>query len=444
MRWLRYGADAERLVEQALERDRWGAEEWQRWRQERLRFVLGRAAAAVPYYRDQWQIRSREGEGHSFEDLENWPLLEKEPLRRGPRRFVADDCDPDRMVHDHTSGTTGTSLDLWFRPATVRAWYALFEARCRRWYGVTRHDRWAIVGGQLVVPVAERRPPFWVWNSGLNQLYVSAYHLAPDLVAHTLEAIRRHRVTFLLGYSSGLHALAQGVLRSGRRDLDLHVVVTNAEPLFAHQREAMAEAFRCPVRETYGMAELVAAASECEAGRMHLWPEAGIVEVMENRSAAPRGAVGDLICTGLLNADMPLVRYRVGDRGALPATDEACGCGRTLPLLAAVEGRIDDVLYTRDGRAVGRLDPVFKASLAVREAQIIQESLDEVRLRIVPAAEYTAGAGDSLAGRLRERLGSSIRVIVEPVAEIPRAANGKFRAVVCNLPEAVRRSVGAK
>ena len=95
------------------------------------------------------------------------------------------------------------------------------------------------------------------------------------------------------------------------------VAITTAEPVYDYQRDTIAQAFNCPVRETYGMAEIVVTASECAATRLHLWPEVGWVEVMENNESLPDGASGDLVCTGLLNVDMPLIRYRTGDRGAL-------------------------------------------------------------------------------------------------------------------------------
>src|SRR5690606_19254799 len=123
--------------------------------------------------------------------------------------------------------------------------------------GISRKDRWAIVGGQLVSPIEQRTPPFWIWNSVLRQLYLSAYHLAPDLLSAYLDALRQYRITYLFGYSSGLHALAEAALSLGRTDIRLAVAVTNAEPLLDHQRDVIAEAFRCPVRETYGMAEVV-------------------------------------------------------------------------------------------------------------------------------------------------------------------------------------------
>jgi phenylacetate-CoA ligase len=431
--WWRYGPDTERLVEEAREREHWPQARWQHFQEERLAEVLWRAAREVPYYEEQWAARRRRGDASSVEHLANWPILEKEPLRADSRRFLAKNCNPSTMFHEHTSGTSGTSLDLWWSRDTVRQWYALFEARTRQWYGVSRQHRWAILGGQLVAAVSTRRPPFWVWNSALNQLYMSSYHLAPDLVPSYLDALRRYEIEYLFGYTSSLYALAQEALRLGRRDPSVKVAITNAEPVFEHQREAIAAAFQCPVRETYGMAEIVAAASECEHGRLHLWPEVGIVEIAGAGDApAPVGEDGDLVCTGLLNREMPLIRYRVGDRGAqLPYS--RCACARTLPALCSVDGRRDDVLYTTDGRPIGRLDPVFKGYLPIREAQIIQETLERVRVRFVPASDFVPGALDSMTARLRARLGP-VQVVTEQVDDIPRTSRGKFRSVVCEVP----------
>lgn len=435
----RYDQETDDLVEAALKREQWNLRQWKTWQEEQLAYILHRSATRVPYYRELWTAGRRKGERTSWERLENWPVLEKESVRENPRAFLADDSNIREMFHEHTSGTSGKSLDLWWSRATVRTWYALFEARCRNWYGVSRHDRWAMLGGQLVTPARRRRAPFWVWNVGLNQLYMSSYHLAPDLISHYLNALGRYRVTYLFGYSSSLYALAQEVLRQKRCDLQMKVVITNAEPLFEYQREAIAEAFQCPVRETYGMAEIVAAASECQLGQLHQWPEVGVVEVEDNCGAV-QGLTGDLTCTGLLNSDMPLIRYRVGDRGMVPAINDPCECGRTLPVISSIEGRVDDVLYTSDGRQVGRLDPIFKDRLPIREAQIIQETLDSVRVRFVPAPGYSAASGQSIIDRLRERMGP-IEVILEEVDCIPRTINGKFRAVICNLqPEDRQKS----
>ena len=431
LRTWRYGRETERLVAEALERENWSPERFKIWQQERLSLLLPRAAKSVPFYRELWSKRRSNGDKASWEYLENWPILEKEQLREHARAFIAEDCNASRMFNDHTSGTTGKSINLWSSKETVRSWYALFEARCRRWHGVSRQDHWANLGGQLIAPAKRREPPFWVWNAALNQLYMSSYHLAPDLVSSYIDALRRYRISYLLGYTSSLYELAQSVLQSGR-SVRMSVVITNAEPVFDYQRRVIEEAFECPVRASYGMAETVAAASECPGGKLHVWPEAGILEVLNQGQSVPDGISGELIATGLMNFDMPLIRYRVGDHVTQAAKNSGCVCGRMLPQLASVDGRLDDVLYTFDGRRIGRLDPVFKSNLPIREAQIVQEALDRVRVNYVPASNYTSAAGRSIVERLRARMGN-VSVILEEVNELPRGSNGKFRSVICKL-----------
>lgn len=432
----RYDSNTDKLVAEALERDVWTEKQWNDWKQDRLSFILNRAATQVPYYRDLWSKRRRDGDNASWEYLENWPVLEKQTLRDGSTRFIGEDCRPEKMFRDHTSGTTGTSLNLWSSPETVKLWYALFEARSRRWYGVSRRDRWAILGGQLIAPVNRRKPPFWVWNRAMNQLYMSSYHLAPDLISYYVDALAKYRVTYILGYSSALYSLAHEIIKQKRTDIRLTVAIANAEPLFGYQREQISAAFNCPVRETYGMAEMVAAASDCEHGRLHQWPDVGIVEASE--SSTDNAEPLDFICTGLINSDMPLIRYRVGDSGSFASG--ACKCGRTLPIIDRIEGRSDDVLFTTDGRRVGRLDPVFKGDLPLKEAQIIQKSLKQIVVRLVPVDGFGEQSAKILSDRIRERMGD-VEIVLETVTEIPRTARGKFRAVICKLSEEERSTL---
>jgi len=129
---------------------------------------------------------------------------------------------------------------------------------------------------------------------------------------------------------------------------------------------------------------------------------------------------------------MPLIRYEVGDRGALAPEGETCACGRTLPILKCIEGRLDDIITTPDGRKIGRLDTVFKADLPIREAQIIQVSLDELLIKVVAASGFNSGTRVEISKRLRERVGN-MYIRIERVRGIPRGSNGKFHAVISKI-----------
>ena len=429
----RYSMQTETLVEEALERDTWSAEKWKIWREEHLAFILERAATRVPYYRNYWQKQRQNGNRASWHYLENWPVLKKEEVRQEPRAFIADDVNPKKLFVEHTSGTSGTPLNLWVSRDTLQKWYALFEARWRRWYGISRRDRWGNIGGQLVVPYAQRYPPFWVWNQALRQLYLSSYHLNIENIAAYLDAIHSYKLEYLLGYASSLYAIAQMALEEGLNPPRLKLVLSNAEPLYAYQREVISKAFQCDVRDTYGQAEYICAASECTLESFHLWNEIGVLEILSDDidEPAPLGETGRMIATSLLNPDMPLIRYELGDRGSL--ANRNCSCGCSLPVLASIEGRNDDLLLTPDGRKIGRLDPVFKADISIREAQIIQESLNRVLVRVVPAKGFGFEDERMIVKGLKERLGNDMQIEVQRVTDIPRTKSGKFRSVISKI-----------
>ncbi len=433
LRSWRYGSESEELIAEALEREHWSCRQWHQWHGERLAYVLHRAATRVPYYRDHWTSRRSKGDRSSWEELKNWPILSKEAVRENPMAFVADDCDTKRMYREHTSGTSGKPLDLWLSREALRFWYALFEARARRWHGVTRKEPWAILGGQPVIPADAKKPPFWIWNAPMNQLYLSTNHISRQNIPVYMAALEQYEITHLITFSSSAARIALDAMQLGLRAKGIKVVLSNAEPLHPWQRDVFQQGFGCETRETYGMAENIAAATECAEGNLHLWPEAGWTEILRDDQdlPGPQNETGRLISTSLINTDMPLIRYAVGDR-IKPATNRSqCRCGRSLPLIGGIEGRTSDMLVTRDGRHVYWLNPAFYC-LPIREAQIIQETFETIRVLYVPAPEFTVSTRQTIIDRLRARLGD-VDVKLEPVPEIPRGRNGKFQAVVCKV-----------
>jgi len=432
LRWRRYGRETDRLVNETLAREQWSLEKWHGWQQERLARLLHHAATEVPFYREHWLERRRRGDRSSMENLRNWPIVHKQQLRENPRAFLARGCKPSKLYENRTSGTTGTPLRLWFSRTTIQEWYAMMEARLRRWNGVTRHDRWAMLGGKRVVPLARKSPPFWVWNAGMNQLYCSALHIAPWSARAYLEALERYDIKFLWGYSSSLYLLALEAKRLGLAK-PMKVVITNAEPLFDYQRRVIGEVFQCPVRENYGLVEMVSMASECAHGRLHSWPEAGVPEVIDdNGNPVEAGQAGRLIATGLHNAGMPLIRYDTCDRVQLSTAALPCGCGRSLPVVDKVWGRSGEVLIAPDGRGIVQIDAIFDDLPNLKEAQIVQESLDEFRIRVVPAPDWSEADERELMAAFKSRV-SGVRVTVETTDVIERTSSGKFRVIVSKL-----------
>lgn len=434
LRWWRYSRQTERLVHEALERESWTSSQWKAWREGKLARMLNHAATQVPYYRACWQRRRQAGDHASWEQLENWPILEKETVRANPRAFVADSSRNKSLFVDHTGGTTGTPTLIYESRETVVRWYALLEARLRRWHGVDYRQRWGMFGGQQVIPLNQKSPPYWVRNYGLAQLYLSVFHVSAESAKHYISALVRFRPLYMVVYPSIVATLAQHMLEQGLKPPSIKTIFCNSEKVDAGHRASMQAAFKCPVVDTYGMAELTAAGSECQAGIMHEWPEVGVLEILDRSTGdflRDANQAGDFVMTGLLNEDMPLIRYANGDRGTLSDPEYRCACGRALPRFGDLQGRANDFIVARDGRRLYILDSLFNG-LPLIEAQFIQETLDLIRIRLVPTPRFDEKAAQALAERVCQYLGD-VRIELDLTPRIPRDGNGKFLPFVSRL-----------
>ena len=138
------------------------------------------------------------------------------------------------------------------------------------------------------------------------------------------------------------------------------------------------------------------------------------------------------MCTGFSNDAFPLIRYDVGDVVTI-SPNQVSKCGRGGLLIQDLLGRVEDYVFTPDGRFVGRLDHLFKDCVNVVEAQLYQENMDELVCRIVKTEDYTIADELSILDQARLRLGSAIDIKFEYLDQIPRMRNEKFRFVVSTI-----------
>lgn len=413
-------------------RNHWSKKQWLDWQKDRLKHILEISAKQVPYYRKYWE--ERDGfKDQSYLELSRWPILHKDVLRSNPILFINDNYGIKHLEKIQTSGTSGKPITHFFNREASAEWYAMYELRTRNWNGVSEQEWWGNIGGQMVVPVTRKKPPFWVKNYSMNQYYFSSYHISKENVPAYLKQINTSRITHLLGYTSSIYWLAYFGEALGINIRPLKLVIVNAEPLFDYQKQQIEDFFSCRVVQTYSSSERAFGGSDCEKGTLHYFPDAGIIEVVDGQgNLLTEGEKGRFIITGLINDAMPLIRYDVGDMGVL-GKNWTCDCGRQLPHIKEVLGRFDDIIKSRNGRMIGRLDPVFKTDVHIAEAQIVQKSLDCLQVNLVPAKGYTSKDNEIIASRLKERVGNEFQIKFVIMEAIPRLPNGKFKAVISEL-----------
>lgn len=427
----RFGGDYPAVLDEVLRSTRLLSEQVPKVQEERLRRILSVASRHVPYYMTAsgaLPINAALDES-AFRAL---PILSKAEVQEhaGALRNQQEKA----FWINSTSGSTGTPLEVALNRYSYQLSMALLAAH-EADYGIFPGAARATFAGRLIQPVWNERLPLWRYNRADNQMLFSTIHLSDRVLPAYLDELCRFCPDEIIGYPSAIYAVAEFCQRTGATPrCHPKVVVTNSETLFDWQRDAISAVFGCPVADYYGTAECLVFASQCSFGRYHFNPLLSIVEILDSndRPVAP-GEQGSLVCTTLTNTVMPLLRYRIGDDAIRAPV--GCPCGSNHPAALGIVGRTDDNVITPDGRAVGRLDHIFKGVRGVRECQIVQDRIDHVLLRVLPDGAFDQRTREVLISNLQTRLGQAIAIDIEIVSGISRTRSGKFKGVVSMIKE---------
>jgi phenylacetate-CoA ligase len=178
---------------------------------------------------------------------------------------------------------------------------------------------------------------------------------------------------------------------------------------------------------TYGCREFMSLAGECEThDGLHVNAENVLVETALPAAAGP----SEVIVTDLHNYGMPFIRYAVGDLAVLD--DSPCRCGRGLPKIQRIEGRVLDALRTADGRTVpGEFFPhILKDIPEIAEYRVQQLALDHIVILAVLQSTLSDRSQSLLQREMARVFAEGTHWEVRPVVEIPKLASGKRRVTV--------------
>jgi phenylacetate-CoA ligase len=433
----RLGGRFKRYVDEFRSRDRWSPEQMNSYVELELRSVLLEAFLHVPYYRDQWSadgITSHDLERFALRDLSKLPVTPKDDLRVYPDRFLLENRH-EKIYKNGSSGSTGTPINAVWSSDVRRKCIAAREVRSFGWAGTSVSLPRAMIGGRPVVQNPNSKGPYYRYNYLERQIYFSAYHLSPDRASSYVTSLNKYKPRVFTGYAHCYYFLARHMLDQGLRlDYQPDALILSSEPVTAEMKLVMRRAYCAPVFEEYAAVENCFLVTECEAGRLHANVDFGLIEILdEDGQPARPGYPGRVVATGLLNNIQPLIRYQIGDL-ATWALDK-CPCGRNqFPVLEEVQGRLEDIVVGPDGREMVRFHSLFINLPRIIEGQVIQEAIDQLRIKVVAVDGFGSHEERAIQQRLVQRLGR-VNVRVERVAEIPRTGRGKFRSVISQLSE---------
>lgn len=400
----------------------------------RLKALLQDVAGHVPYYRDLFARTGFDPAAvRSLADLQALPFLTKAEIRAHSDALRADDAKG--LARFNTGGSSGEPLIFYIGTERVTHDVAA-KWRATRWWDVDIGDREIVVWGSPIELGTQDRVRL-VRDALMRTELLPAFEMSDDKVDGFVARIRERRPKMLFGYPSAIsHIALRAELRGVRLDdLGIKVVFCTSERLYDHQRETISRLFGCPVANGYGGRDAGFIAHECPSGNMHITAEDIVVEIIDEAGRVlPAGLSGEIVVTHLATRDYPFIRYRTGDIGTL--SDEACPCGRGLPILKDIQGRSTDFVVAEDGTVLHGLSLIYilRDIPAVRAFKIVQETRSHTRALVVPeSGASTEGMDRIVIEGFRRRLGAGVEVSVEFVDSIPAEKSGKFRYVVSRV-----------
>ena len=408
-----------------------GPEDLARLQLAKLNALLSHCWSHVPFLQDYWRDAGCvPRELKHLSELERYPTLSKSIITKNYENMIAIPW-RGRTLSKVTGGSTGDpfrfeyTMDVYARRTTVM-W------RGYEWGGAGLGSRTAYLWGTGMRKGGWGGVKDRLYHAAFNRRFLDVFTLNDENIDARIEELVRFRPSAVVGYVTPVAVIARRMIETGRTMTGLRGVLTGAEALFEPERKDIERAFGCHVFDTYGSREVMLMASECDRhSGLHVNSDHLVLETLnaEGRQAAT-GASGDVAVTDLHNFGMPMVRYLNGDRATYAS--HACTCGRGLPLLQSVNGRVLDLIRTPDGRIVPGEFFVY-AMLDwpdVLRWQVVQTALDRVEFRLVVPQPWTHEKRERLTSKVQSAIGTAMRVEILEVESIPTTPSGKRRLTV--------------
>lgn len=385
---------------------------------ERLKYIVNYAYRESPLYREKFKKKGVDpSDIRTLDDIAKIPLVTKGEIKNAfpqgviPHHFTKDNC-----IVKTTSGSSGNVLTV-FCDRKAADYLTAVAFRDHLAQGVRPWHTFCII---LNNPEELKKS-----GSFLYRTVNIPGQISPD---EMVSQARIHQPHIMGGHPSTLVAMAHVVERTGITDLTPEKILLGGEVAHPPYREYIEKIFQCETLNRYGACETHSIAWECSHHNMHINSDSVILETVESGEPVSPGEQGEIVVTNLWNRAMPFIRYRLEDIGVL--SDTECSCGRTLPLLQSIEGRLDDFIVLPSGELVppSRLIPFFFYTKQIRQFRVVQEGRPSIKIEVTPGEGFTQEVEDILLENIRAILGESVTVDLERTNNIG-TGRGKLKRV---------------
>lgn len=314
---------------------------------ERLKNISRYVTEKVPFYNQLFKEKKINTEKiSSLNDLKYLPFTTKSVLRdHYPFSLFAVSLSDINEIHA-SSGTTGKLTVVGYTKNDIKLWSEVM-ARTLICAGVVKGD------------IIHNAYGYGLFTGGLGfhygalELGIPVVPVSSGGTKRQLMLIEDFKSTVLTCTPSYSLCMAEEARETGMdpSKTSIRLGIFGAEPWSEGMREQIEKEWGMLALDIYGLSEIIGpgVAVECPGKNgLHLWADHFLPEVIDPSTGEvlEEGKEGELVITTLTKEALPLIRYRTGD--IVSITSEPCSfCGRTMPRISRIKGRIDDMLIIR-------------------------------------------------------------------------------------------------
>lgn len=402
--------------------------------EELLKKLLVHCYEKIPYYTNVLNESDVVVNGEvNLTNFSNIPVLTKEIIREHFEDMKSKDLDKRKWYLNTSGGSTGEPVKFLEDKASwdygmAGKWF--FSTFAGKDIGDKEIKLWGserdILKGSIGIKAKMK-------NMTFNRIILNAFRMSESNMKDYVYIINKNRPVLIESYVQSIYELSKFIKNNNLEVCSPKGIITSAGTLYPEYQKLIEEVFKTKVYNRYGSREAGDMACSCEKDTgLHLNIFNQYIEILNDDLEPCRpGEFGQIYVTTLNNYVMPLVRYQIGDI-AVPAKNEQCSCGRGLPLIEKVEGRVINVFKTRDGKIVPGeffihfIGVVFNEGF-ISKFQVIQENYTSIKIKVIIRDKLGFDNGkNKIINSIKKVMGQDCKVEFEFVDNIEPLKSGKY------------------
>ena len=404
----------------------------------KLRKLIHHAYHHVAYYREKFdELGIKPSDIQSVDDLQKIPFLTKNDVRENLYfNMLSDNHDNEKILRITTSGSTGEPFVCYADKHQLELRWAATQ-RSMEWTGYRFGDRQARLWHQTIAMSRSQiiRERIDAWFN--RRMFIPVFEMSDRNIENTFRKLRSFKPILIDGYAEVFNFLAYYIKNHKIIPVKPKGIVSSAQMLPEPSRRIIEGAFECGVFDKYGSREFSGIAYECEAhDGHHIVSECYVVEILKNGKPVAPGEMGEVVITDLNNYCLPFIRYRLGDLAVAMDNTTQCRCGRGLPRIGNIEGRVQAIIIGSNGEYIPSafFGHFFKDyDYLMRQYQVIQDEPGKILLKIVKGPRFAEEPFAEILKILHRTLGEETEIKVEFVDKVAMVRTGKQHGSISKL-----------